>query len=597
MGGGDLIHSRRIQLLVLTVLTLVLLAGLVCGRTYGAGTTVEKIMISRGGVYTFSGSLTRTQIYVAASDEDTVTICLSGVTITNSEGAAIYIENAKETILLLKEGTENIVQSGTKTETEMSEADNEEQTGAAIYARDDLTITGNGSLQVLGYKNNGIHTTNDLVIESGEIQVEASNIGIKGKDSVRITGGTISILSGGDGIRSNDTTGTGYGVITITDGNFEINSGGDGIQAETVLEISGGTFAVTTGGGSENAEQESSDRMPGMPEKGGGHREEQRPFEGGQRDFRKESPVPDQAPDFAPNSVSGQAPDFASDTDQDEELEAADSSKGFKSGTEMRISGGVFTVDSCDDGFHSDGTLTISEGTFYIESGDDGIHAETELGISGGEILIAACYEGVEANQIWIEAGELDITSSDDGINANGGTTEWGFASLNGEELPNLSILGGTISINAGGDGLDSNGNILVEGGAVIVDGPSDSGNGAIDSGSESGGTCIVNGGTVLALGSSGMAESFDENSGQCSFRYDLDFTFETGSEITVMDENGNMIYSYTAVKSGNSIVFSSPELVLGETYVLTVAGQQMELALDSISTSAGNSRRGGFGW
>lgn len=658
-----MICGRKAHLLALLGLTLILLSGLACGVVYGSNQDIDRIIIDQGGTYTFEGALNQTQIYVRAGDEDVVTICLAGVNITNLSGPAIYIENAEQTILFLEEGTENIVQSGVKEDSDKdtdAEEDDSGKSKAAIYSRDDLTITGPGSLQVLGYINNGIQTTNDLVIDSGTIQVEAENIGMKGKDSVTVTGGSISVVSGADGIRANDTTGDGYGTVTISGGSFTIDSGADGIQAETALTISGGEFTISSGGGSAAAEQDrSADNFPDMlentfrsseegfvpshpeeseseeefvprPSEGIGPEEESvphhpegigpeeefipRPLEeiGPEAEGVREGP-PEVGPGQPTESEGRERPhgnkrgipgnkgeDFEGfpEIPEDESEASAEesvSSKGLKSGTEMLISGGIFTVDSCDDAFHSDGSMAIRGGTFYIESGDDGIHAETELGIAGGEIQISECYEGLEANQIWIADGSISITSSDDGINANGGTERGDLVSDETEELPCLSVRGGTIWVNAGGDGLDSNGNILIEGGSVIVDGPSDGGNGAIDSGSEIGGTCIVNGGTVLAVGNSGMAETFDEASGQCSFRYDLDFTFNEGSEIKITDMDGNVLCCHTAVKSGNSIVFSAPELKQGETYVVTADGQQTEIILASVSTTAGTGGRGNF--
>lgn len=517
----------------------------------GASVSGNTVTISEGGSYVISGTLEDGQIYVAAGDDETVVLILSGVDITNADDAAIYVENADETILQLAAGTTNRVQSGQTVDITEAEEDSTAE-GAAIYASDDLSITGTGILQVYGYINNGIHTKNDLLIDSGNIEVEAVNNGIKGKDSVTISGGSFTILSGGDAIKSDDTTGEGYGVITISGGSFDIESMGDAVQAETALTITDGTFSILTGEGSEDVTF-SSDNGFGM---------------------------------------------FGSGWDMS--AEDTVSAKGLKCAGDISITGGSFSIDSYDDAIHSNGTISISGGNFSLASGDDGIHADTALNITGGTVLITKSYEGLEANQITIDDGTIAITASDDGINANGGESGFGFgmqqSSGSSEETPNLIINGGTLSINAGGDGLDSNGNILVTGGVVTVDGPSDSGNASIDYGSESGGTCIINGGTVLALGSSGMVESISTSSEQYSFVYYLSSSFQSGSKITISDSDGNVLYEHTAAKTGDCVIFSSPELAQGETYILTVGGESMEVTLSSISTTAGSSGNGGFG-
>lgn len=92
------------------------------------------------------------------------------------------------------------------------------------------------------------------------------------------------------------------------------------------------------------------------------------------------------------------------------------------------------------------------------------------------------------------------------------------------------------------------------------------------------------NGGTVLAIGSSGMAETFGEGSEQYSFRCILDTPYEAGSEIVITDAAGKELYRHTAAKKGASVVFSSPELVLGETYSLHVGEQTLEVMQDKVS-------------
>lgn len=78
--------------------------------------------------------------------------------------------------------------------------------------------------------------------------------------------------------------------------------------------------------------------------------------------------------------------------------------------------------------------------------------------IESGNISIPACYEGIEAVDITIAGGKIDIMPADDGINANGR----GSNSV-------IRITGGDISIiNETGrdaDGLDSNGDIFISGG------------------------------------------------------------------------------------------------------------------------------------
>lgn len=514
----------------------------------GASAAGSTVYITQAGTYQLSGTLTNGQVYVEAGKEDSVVLILNGVDLKNDAEAAIHIENAGQTQILLQGGTTNRIQSGSESQIGSVDGIEEDASGGAIYARDDLAITGDGELQIFGYLNNGIQTSNHLWVDSGSYEVTAINHGIKGKDAVTISGGIFSIHAGGDGIKSDDTTGEGYGVISISDGDFDIQVSGDGIQAETGLDVTGGTFTIVTGN----------------------------------QDDVTEYP-----------SVDGQN---NSDLNWDREDTGAASMKGLKSGDSINVSGGTFTLDTADDAIHTNGEITIGGGSFEIRAGDDGIHGDLALLIEGGEIRVFQSYEGLEANQIQITEGSVDVTASDDGVNAYGGQNNWGRGGESRSDAPeetaNLTITGGDIQIHAEGDGLDSNGNISVEGGTVIVDGPSGNWNGAIDSGSENGGSCVVNGGTVLAIGSSGMAETFSEESEQYSFRHNYDATIPEGSTLVITDAFGTVLMEHQTEKPVRSVVFSSPELERGEMYQVTAGEQSVEITLDSVSTSSGGRMR-----
>ena len=160
-----------------------------------------------------------------------------------------------------------------------------------------------------------------------------------------------------------------------------------------------------------------------------------------------------------------------------------------------------------------------------------------------------------------------------------------------------LAIYGGNIYVNADGDGIDSNGDLIIYGGNIVVDGPESGANGPLDSGTESGGELIVKGGTVIALGSSDMLESFSDTSEQNAFVVSLSEGYESGDIITITDSEGNVIYEYTASKSGTAVMFSSPDLELGNTYTISINGiSQEEITLDSVSSGNVSSMGGGMG-
>ncbi len=561
----------------------------------------QTVTIIQAGTYQIAGTLDDGALIVESAENAKITLVLGGVNIKNSIGAAIQISTADDVTIELAEGTTNVLQSGEEVDIATA-TESKEASGGALQSKADLKIKGRGSLTVLGYLNNGIHCTKDLKIKNGNISVTALGHGIKGKNSVTVSGGTVTVTSGKDGITSDETENEEKGFVTIEDGEIIITSAGDGVSAETTLTVTGGVISIISGGGSANAQQKT-DNMRGWW-------------------------------------------DFDNSASDDNSA----SCKGLKAGKALVISGGSITIDAQDDALHTNGDMTISGGECILSTGDDGAHAALSLTVLDGKITVLTSYEGLEANQITLAGGDLDITASDDGINANGGSDGFsggfggGFGGGRGgmggsfggrrndtnnhsgdmtqpdgnapsgnpptmpgqdaadstttddttDKQPVLLITGGKITVNADGDGLDSNSNLRVEGGDITINGPSNGGNGALDIGTENGGAGVIAGGTLIALGTSSMAENFDSTSTQCAFLVTMN-SFGAGETITITDSQGNVLYTGVTVKSANSVVFSSADLVVGETYTVTIGSNSATVTQSS--TVEGNSNGfGGFG-
>lgn len=552
----------------------------------------QTVTITQAGTYQIAGTLDDGALIVESGENAKITLVLGGVSIKNSTGAAIQIATADDVTIELSEGTTNVLQSGEEVDIATA-TESKEASGGALQSKADLKIKGRGSLTVLGYLNNGIHCTKDLKIKNGNISVTALGHGIKGKNSVTVSGGTVTVTSGKDGITSDETENEEKGFVTIEDGEIIITSAGDGVSAETTLTVTGGVISIISGGGSANAQQKT-DNM---------------------RDWW----------------------DFDNSASDDNSA----SCKGLKAGKALVISGGSITIDAQDDALHTDGDMTISGGECILSTGDDGAHAALSLTVLGGKIAVLTSYEGLEANQITLADGELDITATDDGINANGGSDGFsgGFGGGMGgsfggrrndtnnhsgdmtppdgnapsgnpptmpgqdaadstttddttDKQPVLLITGGKITVNADGDGLDSNGNLRVEGGDITINGPANGGNGALDIGTENGGAGVIAGGTLIALGTSSMAENFGSTSTQCAFLVTMN-SFGAGETITITDSQGNVLYTGVTVKSANSVVFSSADLVVGETYTVTIGSTSASVTQSSTVVGNSNGFRG----
>ena len=109
---------------------------------------------------------------------------------------------------------------------------------------------------------------------------------------------------------------------------------------------------------------------------------------------------------------------------------------GYKHGIDVNdslvITGGNITITAPQDGIHVSDSLRFMEASLTIDAGDDAVHSDDELYIESGTVLINSCYEGFEAVTIDITGGDITMYPTDDGINANGGSSTMGFGGRGG---------------------------------------------------------------------------------------------------------------------------------------------------------------------
>jgi len=507
------------------------------------------VTITKDANYIISGTLDDGMIIVNAPDTAKMQIVLNGVDITSKTSAPLYILEADKVFLTTAPGSVNTLLSG-----ESFVAIDENNIDAAIYSKQDLTLNGSGTLNVNSHAGHGIVSKDDLVITSGSYTVNAASHGLDANDSVRIANAQITVTAGKDGIHAENNDDAAKGFVYIASGTLKIKAEGDGISAGAHMQIENGSMDILAGGGYENGSKSSSggwgDFMGG---KGG--------FGGGGRPGQSSSSTAD---------------------------DSSTSMKGLKSGNDMLISNGTFVIDSADDALHSNTNLVVNGGKFTIATGDDALHAEEKLDVTAGTVEISTSYEGLEALHIHVSGGSITLTATDDGFNAAGGNDEsgttggrdgmfgggrggmggWGSSNSNGS----IVVSGGTLYINSSGDGMDANGTLEITGGHTTVVGPIQGDTATLDY-DKSG---IITGGTFIGTGSTMMAQSFSDSSqGVVAVNAGSQ---NAGTVITLADKNGNVLMTRTPELPFAVIILSSPELVKGETYTLTVGEQSAEM-------------------
>lgn len=409
------------------------------------GVTVSDgvITITKAGNYKLTGTY-EGQIKVEAADSDMVRLILNNATITNSTGAAINVVEADEVVIYTASGTTNTVSDGSSySDTASGSPD------AAIYSKSDLTLAGEGTLKVEGKYEEGIHTTDGLVIASGTLEVNAANTGIKGKDYVDILDGTITVTASQDGIKATNDTDGNRGWVRLSGGTVNISAGDDGFKAERVLEISGGTLNITQANEGIEAQYinildgtvnvtSSDDGINASYSTTSTSTESttatstNQSAQGGQNSAPQ---APSGSAGQAPSGTMGQPP--------------AGGGAGGGMGGGMGGGGGTFEV--------VDATINITGGTVTVNTNGDGIDSNGTATLSGGTLIVNGPFTGGNASldtngDLLLNGTTVTAGNSGDMFEAPSTNSTSGYVKIS--NVSNLSA-GTTVQVT------DSSGNVV----------------------------------------------------------------------------------------------------------------------------------------
>lgn len=517
------------------------------------GVTVEDgtLTITKAGTYKLSGEY-QGQIKVETADSDAVRLVLDNANITNFSGAALNVVNADEVILYSASGTTNTISDGAD-----YTATGEDDPDAVVYSKADMTIAGEGTLKVNGNHEDGIHTSDGLVIASGTLEVNAANTGIKGKDYVDILGGTINVTAQQDGIKSTNDTDEGKGWTRLSNGTVTVNAGDDGFKASRVVEISGGSLTVeqsdegieaqyiNVSGGDVNvtsaddgmnaslktSDSESTDSSANTSDTANQQNNQQQgSLPGGQQNG---------ASNQQQQGTGQPQPPAMSGTSQDSTFQNGTSGTAQQqNNTQNQGNQNMGQPPAMPGGNAQDGTS--QNGT--TGTGQQGMGQPPQGGMPGG----------------------------------GGGTFEVIDAAIN--------VSGGHVTVNAEGDGIDSNGVTTLSGGTLIVNGPSQGGNAALDTN----GDLLLNGATVLSGSTADMFEAPSTNSTSGYLKLTNSSGFEQGSTVQVADSSGKVVANYKVTKSNVQLVLvSSSSIVKGQSYTAYTTTSAVDSNATSLASGA----------
>ena len=218
-----------------------------------ASTDSDHVTVSGGtvtvngpGTYLVSGTLANGGIVVNADKQDKVQLVLNDVSISSDTGAAIYVAQADKVFVTLAEGTSSTLTNGGRF---AQDADGE--IDAVIYAKDDLTLNGSGSLTINSPAGHGIVGKDDVTVTGGSYAITSADSAMTANDTLAVAGGSFQITTNKDGLHSENSDDDTLGAIYITGGSFVIRAGDDAVHAESLLQIDGGSLDLTAAEGLE----------------------------------------------------------------------------------------------------------------------------------------------------------------------------------------------------------------------------------------------------------------------------------------------------------------------------------------------------------
>lgn len=371
--------------------------------------------ISDGGSYEISGSISNGQIIV--NSDELVRLILKNANITNTSTSPIFVQSAKRAIVILPENTDNNITDGSNYNV------TSDSLNAAIYSKDYLAFYGTGKITVTGNYNHAISAKDELVIESGTLNINAVGSGIRAKDYLQINEGNITVNSSGDALKTeHDNPDKGY--VEINGGEISLTTSSDGISATGKVTMNAGTLNITTAGGYETGT--SSESTKGIKGK-----------------------------DIFINGGTCN-------------INSADNS--VDANNNIQVNGGTLTLYSGNKAFDSDSTFSATAGEINILYAEKGLNSHS-IDLKGGKISVATKNDCIKAS-----LGTDATTDDGSSLNIEGATVL--LSTSKGDALDSngsISVKSGTVVVQASQTSPDDiftyRGTCQIDGGTVVAAG------------------------------------------------------------------------------------------------------------------------------
>lgn len=164
------------------------------------------ITITSGGNYILSGKLTDGSIIV--DTDDTVNLTFNNVSITNSNGPALYIKNADTAFLTLCTNTNNYLIDETSSKGSVA--------SGALWSHKTLVFQGNGSLNINSTSHYGIYSDSNITFNNGSIKITSLNDCIATSGNLNIINSHLDLVTSSIGIKCNTISEHADGLIKVS---------------------------------------------------------------------------------------------------------------------------------------------------------------------------------------------------------------------------------------------------------------------------------------------------------------------------------------------------------------------------------------------
>jgi hypothetical protein len=219
----------------------------------------------------------------------------------------------------------------------------------------------------------------------------------------------------------------------------------------------------------------------------------------------------------------------------DGDIDITSYDKAITASWESDEDGDTTTLD--DD---PDPRVTINGGTIRITT--------TGTPVDTGDDTLAP--EGIEAKSLLtINAGEIEVSATDDGLNAGG----------------DIEINGGYLyAVSSSNDAIDGNDDMTINGGVIVAHGAG-APEGGLDNDQN---TFSINGGTFVALGGTNSTPTTSATT-----QNTVSLGSISSGLLTVADNSGNIAIAYEMPETASAVLVGSPDFETGTSYTVYNGG------------------------